>query len=87
MLLGVDDDDEVAGIDVRRVLRLVLALQDLSNLSGEPAEHEVSGVDKQPLTFDLMGLSVVGLHKSSNETIVFACSNRTFTGLLKRTLT
>ena len=65
-LLGIDDDDEVTGVDVGRVLRLVLALENLRNLAGETAEHHVRRVDEQPLALDLAGLGVVGLQRSSN---------------------
>jgi hypothetical protein len=36
-LTGVDDDDEVTGVEVRRVVRLVLAAQQLRRLAGQPA--------------------------------------------------
>src|SRR5882757_4181788 len=38
-LLGVDDDDEVADVDVRRVGRLALAPQHVRNLGRQPAER------------------------------------------------
>src|ERR671919_912570 len=37
-LLGVHDDDEVAGVDVGRVLRLALAAQSVRDARGETAE-------------------------------------------------
>jgi hypothetical protein len=37
-LLGVDDDDEIAGVDVRRVGRFALAAQGVGDLRREPTE-------------------------------------------------
>jgi hypothetical protein len=37
-LLGVDDDDEVARVDVRRVRRLALAAQGVGDLGREAPE-------------------------------------------------
>src|SRR5262249_29547840 len=51
-LLGVDDDDEVAGVDVRRVVRAVLAAQDGGDLHRQPTDHPVGGVDEVPLPLD-----------------------------------
>ena len=48
-LLGVDDDDEVAGVDVRRVLRLVLAAQRVGDARRETPEGLALGVDEVPL--------------------------------------
>jgi hypothetical protein len=61
-LLRVDDDDEVAGVDVRRVLRLVLAAQGVRDAGREPAERLAVGVDDVPAALDLTGLCVVGPH-------------------------
>ena len=52
-LLGVDDDDEVAGVDVRGEGRLVLAAQQGRGLDGEAAEDDVGGVDDVPLALDV----------------------------------
>ena len=61
-LLRVDDDDEVAGVDVRRELRLALAAQPVGDLGREPAEGLALGVDEVPLARDLARLGAVGLH-------------------------
>ena len=61
-LLGVDDDDEVAGVDVRRVLRLVLAAERVGDLRRETAERLAVGVDDVPVAGDLARLCVPGLH-------------------------
>jgi hypothetical protein len=55
-LLGVDDDDEVARVDVRRVLRLPLAAERVGDLRGEAAQRLSLGVDEIPLARDLTRL-------------------------------
>jgi hypothetical protein len=62
----VDHDDEVTGIDVRRVLGLALALEDLGDLARKPAQSHVRGIHEQPLALDFTDLGVVRLHSSSN---------------------
>src|SRR5690554_3298218 len=52
-LVGVHDDDVVAGVDVRRERGLVLAAQDAGDLGGHAAEHEVLGVDDVPGALDV----------------------------------
>ena len=47
-LVGVDDDDEIAPVDVGRECRLVLAAQQVGCSNGESAEHHVGGVDDVP---------------------------------------
>ena len=61
-LLRVDDDDEVARVDVRRVLRLALAAQHVGDLRREPPQDLAVGVDDVPAALDLARLCVVGLH-------------------------
>src|SRR6185437_7109050 len=50
-LFGVDDDDEVAGVAVRGVLRFVLAAKAISQFDGEAADHEIGRVDDIPVLF------------------------------------
>ena len=47
-LAGIDDDDVVTGVHVRREDRLVLATQDARHLGREAAEHEPVGIDDVP---------------------------------------
>ena len=61
-LLGVDDDHEVAGVHVRRVLRLALAAQRVRDARGETPERLAFGVDEIPALLDLAGLGIPGLH-------------------------
>src|SRR5438552_6357312 len=62
-LLGVDDDDEVPGVHVRRVLRLQLAAERVRDLGREAAERLALGVDEVPLARDFSRLGAVGLHR------------------------
>lgn len=55
-LVGVDDDDEVAGVEVVGEARLVLAAQERGGVRGEAAENDVGGVDDQPFALDLASL-------------------------------
>src|SRR5262245_10579207 len=59
---GVDDDDVVAAVHVRRVGRLVLAAQAVGDDAGKTAENDAVGIDDIPLLGDLGGLGGVGLH-------------------------
>ena len=56
-LLGVDDDDEVAGVHVRRVGRLALAAQRVGDLGGEAPEGLALGVDEQPVALAILELA------------------------------
>src|SRR5919198_4511486 len=60
-LFGVNDDDEVARIDVRRVLRLRLAAQRVGDLGRQAAQGLPLGVDEVPAALDLAGLCSPGL--------------------------
>src|SRR6185369_14332126 len=55
-LVGIDDDDEVATVDIWGERRLVLAAQQVGCRDGEPAEHHVGGVDDIPRTRDVTRL-------------------------------
>ena len=60
-LIGIDDDDEIARIDMRGVGRLVLALQDVRGGDGNATENLVGCIDEDPLALDLAGLCVIRL--------------------------
>jgi len=64
-LVGVDDDDEIAGVHVRRVNGLVLAAQTESDFAGHSSEHLVGGVDHKPLVLHFGRLGAEGLHEIS----------------------
>src|SRR3546814_1689512 len=54
-LLGIDDDDVIARVDVRGVFRLVLAAQAVGNFSGQTAERFVRRVNHVPVALDEIG--------------------------------
>ena len=60
--VGVDHDDVVARIDVRREFGLVLAAQTSGNFGGKAAEHLVTAVDHVPVALDFERLGRKGLH-------------------------
>ena len=59
-LVGVDDDDEVTGVDVRRKRGLVLATQQRCSLGREATQNDVGGVDDVPGAVSLSRLLVGG---------------------------
>jgi len=67
-LLGVHDDDEVAGVHVRRVLGLALASQSVRDLGCEAAERLTAGVDEQPVALSRRGCRYVCLQKHKGRT-------------------
>ncbi|SKV92714.1 Uncharacterised protein [Mycobacteroides abscessus subsp. abscessus] len=69
-LLCIDDDDEIATIDVRCEGRLVLAAQQICCLNGKTAEHHIRGVDDVPSPGDVTRLRGVGRHSLSLSTRV-----------------
>src|SRR4051812_11427863 len=63
-LLRVHDDDEIARVDVRGVLRLALAAQRVGDLRSKTSEGLALGVYDVPAALDLAGFCVPGLlHK------------------------
>jgi hypothetical protein len=63
-LLGIDDDDEITGIDVRRVDGLVLAAQTEGDFTGHPAENLIGCVNHKPLMRHLSRFGAEGFHGS-----------------------
>src|SRR5690606_15052217 len=63
-LVVVDQADEVAGIDVRRVACLVLATQTTSTFSLDTAKHLVLRIDNIPVSLDLMRLGGYRFHSN-----------------------
>src|SRR3970040_2326098 len=51
---GVDHDDVVAGVEVRLVPRLVLALEHGGDARGDTAERLARGIDHEPASLDLV---------------------------------
>ena len=58
-LIGVDDDDVVAAVDMGGVGGLVLAAQPHRHDRGEPADDEALGIDHDPLFSTSAGFSEV----------------------------
>lgn len=58
-LVGIDDDDIIAAVYMRREVGLVLATDNLRNLRSEAAEDLIRSVDEQPL---LINGGLVGRH-------------------------
>ena len=61
-LVSVDDYDEVAGVNVRRVGGLVLTLENMSGLRSDATKNLVLSVDEKPFALNFVGLCVIGLH-------------------------
>ena len=61
-LVSVDDYDEVAGVNVRRIGGLVLTLENMSGLRSDATKNLVLSVDEKPFALNFVGLCVIGLH-------------------------
>src|SRR4029453_13531214 len=61
--LGVDDDDEVTGVDVRRVLGLALAAERVGDPRRKATKRLPLGVDEVPVAGDLARFGGIGLHQ------------------------
>src|SRR6266705_4394867 len=61
-LLGVDDDHEVTGIDMRRENRLLFAAQKFRRLHRDAAEHLIFSVDQPPFAVDFICFGGKRLH-------------------------
>ena len=61
--INVDDNDEVARIDVWRKLRLVFATQAMGERCSQPPEHFVLRVHDKPVVRNFLGFCCKGLHK------------------------
>src|SRR5699024_10273763 len=61
-LVGVDDDDEVAAVDVRGEGGLVLAAQQRGSVAGQAAQNDVSRVNDVPGAHGIVGFGSVRTH-------------------------
>src|SRR5262245_52391558 len=59
---GIDDDDIVTVIDMRRIRCLVLSTEAQCHDGCKPADHEPRGVDGHPFLFNVGSLGRVSLH-------------------------
>ena len=64
-LRGIDDDDVIARVDIRRVDRLVLALQEARRFGRHPAQDLALGVDDVPLPLHTAGSGNKRTHERS----------------------
>src|SRR5205085_1471116 len=67
-LLRVDDDDEVARVDVVGELWLALAAQAVGDLRRETAQGLTLGIDDVPVACDFACFGAVGLHTEKRRT-------------------
>ena len=61
-LLGIDNDDVIASIDVRGVFRLVLATQAASDFGCQTTQGLAGSVDDEPVALDGFRFSSKSLH-------------------------
>ena len=67
-LFGIDDDDEIAGIDVRGKDQFFLAAEKICRLDRDMAKDLIFGVDDPPFTGDFVGFSGKGFHQGGKGT-------------------
>ena len=60
--LGIDHNDVVAGIDVRRINGFVLTTQATRNFAGQAAQHHVRSVYHEPVALHFMRFGGKGFH-------------------------
>src|SRR4029453_1194299 len=63
-LFGIDNHDEITGIDVRRVNGFVLAAQTEGDFTGHPPEDLLVRVNHKPLMRHVSRLCAEGFHES-----------------------
>lgn len=62
---GVDDHDEVAGVDVAHVIGLVLSAEDGCDLCGKASQGQTRGINDIPGALDVTGARCKGFHRFS----------------------
>src|SRR5438552_881315 len=75
-LFGVDDHDEIAGVQVRSERGLVLAPQDLRDATRQPAERLPGGVHDEPATRDVLLAQRKRLHRPKTRKKTCRCYSR-----------
>src|SRR2546423_3344595 len=65
---GVDHNNEIAGIDMRRVNRLFFAAQKIGGFDGDATEDLVLRVNDPPLAWNLVGFSGKRFHREREGT-------------------
>ena len=69
-LVGVDDDDVVAAVDVRGEVDAVLATQQRGGDRGDATEDQALGVDHEPVAGDLTGFWRKCAHRTSHKQLL-----------------
>src|SRR6266404_4396148 len=64
---GVDDDDEIAGIDVRREHGFLFSAEQVCRFDRDTAEDLIFGIDQPQLAIDLTGFGGKRLHQRSEK--------------------
>src|SRR5258708_38220500 len=64
---GVDDDDVIAKVLMRRIIRLVLAFQSTRDFRGQAAQGFARRVDYEPVAASFFGLRKYGIHGMLNK--------------------
>jgi len=62
-LVGIDHDDEIAGIDMRSENRLLFSAQQVCRFDRDATENLIFGIDQPPLAVDFTGLRGKRLHR------------------------
>src|SRR4051794_30698114 len=75
-LLGIHHDDEVTGVDMRRVLGLGLAAKRVRDLRSQTPERLAFGIDEVPAALDLARFRSPGLHAEKRRTRGPPAANR-----------
>src|SRR6266568_5921490 len=66
-LVGINDDDEVTGIDVRSENSLLFSAQKPGRLDRDPTEHLIFGIDQPPFAIHFIGFGGKRLHRRSEK--------------------
>ena len=76
-LLGINDNDEITGINVRGKDGFMLSAQAMGDLDGKSSQCLALGIDKQPVLLDFVWFGAIAFHgvllfrKIKSLTIVF----------------
>ena len=80
-LARVDDDDEITGVDVRRVLGLVLAPKTQGDFRSQTTQNLVGAVNHVPLALDFVRFGGERFHFSTRDEPASDSSGRPGRGL------
>jgi hypothetical protein len=60
--IGIDDDDMVTGIDMRRETNGVLSAQNFRDMGSQAAQDDAISINQQPFMVNFLGLSRIRAH-------------------------